>query len=553
MRENPKEAETTAHRLMLKAGLVRMLGAGIYSYLPLGWKVLQNIATIVREEMNRIGGVEFFLPVLSPSDIWEESGRWDSFGDELFRLKDRKGRSLCLSPTHEEIITHLARQNIKSYKELPQIWYQIQTKFRDEPRPRSAVVRARQFIMKDSYTMDTDEDGLNRSYNLHFEAYTKIFTRCGLDFFSVEASGGVMGTGKSEEFMVPCASGEDRVVRCTSCNYRANLVISDSKPVEFKSEDLNLKEVSTPGKKTVEEVSSFLKVPSHRLMKSLLYTNNNKPIFILIRGDYEAAEEKIKRHFGEAIRQATEEEILNTCKADAGFIGPVGLENIEIYADTAFCKKYGFITGANKNNYHLTGVTPERDFKVKEYIDLKLSHRGDRCIHCNGELEFINAIEVGHIFQLGKKYSISMGATFGSKDGARLPIVMGSYGIGLERIMASAIETFADSDGICWPLSIAPFKVIVVPLDSKELLEAALNIYKKLLQEGIEVLLDDRDQTPGVKFKDADLIGIPFRITVGERYREKNKVELYDRREKKTVYLSLEDMQRRIGEICSIE
>ncbi|KPJ51222.1 hypothetical protein AMJ40_00505 [candidate division TA06 bacterium DG_26] len=544
LKENPKEASTPSHVLMLKSGLIRPLASGIYSYLPLGWRVLKNITSIIREEMDRIGGQEFFLPMLSSKEIWEETRRWQDFGDELFRLKDRKQRELCLAPTHEEIITHIARSEIRSYRDLPQIWYQIQTKFRDEPRPRSAVLRARQFIMKDSYSLDADEEGLNASYEAHREAYERILQRCGLKYFCVEASSGVMGGGKSEEFMVPCEYGEDRMVRCTNCGYKANLEIARSTAAEYDFEDTRVKEIHTPAVRTVEEVSEFLQVPKARLMKSLLYMNERGPAFVLIRGDHEASEAKVQSVLGCEARSASAEEVLELLNANIGFIGPYKVERVPVYADLALRGKKGFVTGANRDDYHVIGLNPERDLRVTQWTDLRRVDGGDTCVNCGAALELFSAIEVGHIFQLGTKYSRSMRATYLDKEGKEQAIVMGSYGIGLERIMGACIELYHDSDGMSWPIAIAPFKVVVVPLNmsDKKSRELGERIYVEFDARGMDVLLDDRDGSPGFKFKDADLIGIPFRITIGEKSLKEDKVEIYERRTREVTKVSPKDV-----------
>ena len=554
LKESPREASNPCHSLMLKSGLIKPLASGIYSYLPLGWRVLKNIASIIREEMDRIGGQEFFLPILSPRELWDETGRWEEIGDELFKLKDRKRRELCLAPTHEEIITHIARSEIRSYRDLPQIWYQIQTKLRDEPRPRGAVLRARQFIMKDSYSLDIDEEGLDKSYEAHRDAYTRILNRCGLKFICTEASSGLMGGERSEEFMVPCEYGEDRMVSCADCGYRANLEIARSRTGDYDFEDAEVKQVHTPGVRTVEEVSEFLGVPKARLMKSLLYMGENGPAFVLIRGDHEANEARIKAILGNEARPASADEVLNLLGANVGFIGPYDVEAIPIYADLALRKKKGFVTGANRNDYHLTGVNPERDLKVADWADLRRVEEGDVCVKCGNPLKLFNAIEVGHIFQLGTKYSLSMGATYLDKEGKERPIVMGSYGIGLERIMGACIEIYRDGNGISWPISVAPFKVVVVPLNMTDGRSRELGdqIYAGLRANGMEVLLDDRDSSPGFKFKDADLIGIPYRVTIGEKSLKEDKVEIYERKTGEVSKACPEDVVERVERlVCS--
>ncbi len=554
LKENPKEASNPSHILMLKSGLIKPLSSGIYSYLPLGWRVLKNIASVIREEMDRIGGQELLLPILSSRELWDETGRWEEFGDELFKLKDRKERELCLAPTHEEIITCIARSEIKSYRNLPQIWYQIQTKFRDEPRPRCGVLRARQFLMKDSYSLDVDEEGLDKSYESHRDAYGRILDRCGLKYFCVEASSGVMGGGKSEEFMVPCEYGEDRMVSCSRCGSKANLEIAQSKAKDYDFEDTEVKEIHTPGVRTVEEVSGFLGVPRARLMKSLLYVSDNGPAFVLIRGDHEASEQKILAVLGQETRQASAEEVVDLLGANVGFIGPYKVEKIPVYADLSFKGKKGFVTGANRDDYHIIGVNPDRDLKITEWTDLRKVNADDLCVNCGVSLKFFNAIEVGHIFKLGNKYSLSMKAVYLDRDGREKPIVMGSYGIGLERIMGACVETYHDGDGISWPISIAPFKVLVVPLNMVDARSRELGdeIYAGFKSRGVEVLLDDRDSSPGFKFKDADLIGVPYRVTIGEKSLREDKLEIYNRRTKEVTKVSPQDVVERVEKlVCS--
>lgn len=528
LKETPAEAETPGHQLMLRAGLIRPLAAGVYSYLPLGWRVLLKAANIIREEMDGIGGQEFFLPALNPIEIWEQTGRAEGFGDDMFRLRDRKGRQLCLAPTHEEIIGHIVRSELRSYRDLPQIWYQIQTKFRDEPRPRSAVLRARQFIMKDSYSLDVDEAGLDRSYQSHLEAYKRIFTRCGLDFFIVGASSGLMGGTGSQEFMVASPSGEDTAALCDRCGYAANIEVASSIAERLEIQDADPVEVYTPGKRSIEEVSRFLGLPSERLMKSLMYMADDEPVAILLRGDHEANESKLASIFGTKFRPARPEEVLALAKANIGFIGPMGLEGVRTVADLALKDQGGFTTGANKDDYHIKGIFPGRDFPVHSYEDVRTVKGGEGCPNCGQPLRVGAAIEVGHIFKLGTKYSESLGATFLDAKGEKRPIVMGSYGIGLERIMASAIEQNHDEHGIVWPLSIAPYQIHILPVNPfhDETSQVAEELYRGLLAVGCEVLIDDRNERAGAKFKDADLIGIPIRVTIGQRGLEEGKVEI---------------------------
>jgi prolyl-tRNA synthetase len=547
LKENPADAEVASHILMLRAGMIRPLAAGVYSYLPLAWRVLKRIEKIVREEMDRIGAQELFLPVLSGSELWEETGRWEDFGDELFRLRDRKGRPMCLAPTHEEIITDIARREIRSYRDLPQMWYQIQTKFRDEPRPRSAVLRARQFIMKDSYSLDVDEAALDRSYQLHYGAYRRIFDRCGLSYFVAGAASGLMGGSGSQEFLVPSPAGEDAVVTCQTCGYAANLEIAVGRPSEKGFPDRPLEQVHTPGQRTVDQVSGFLSVEPSQLMKSLLYVADGSPVLVLVRGDHEVSEAKLRTVLGASVRPAEPDEVLAATGANIGFIGPVGLTGVRIIADESLRDGKGYVSGANQDDFHVIGIHVGRDFDPEEFRDVRAVLDGDGCPEGDGELRVQRAIELGHIFKLGTKYSASLGATFSDKDGAERPIVMGSYGIGLERIMAAVIEQQHDDDGIVWTSSVAPYDVLVLPVnvDHDETMRVSESVYNALVESGFEVLLDDRDERPGSKFKDADLIGIPVRVTVGERGLASGKIEV---RVRKTG----EEILAAPGEVASV-
>ena len=526
LKEVPREAINKSHILLLRGGFIKAITSGIYSYLPLGWRVIKKIVLIVREEMDRIGAQELLLPALTPASIWEETGRWEEFGGEMFRLKDRKGRDYALAPTHEEIMTELARRHIKSYRDMPQIWYQIQMKYRDEIRPRGAVLRARTFIMKDSYSFDVDEEGLNNSYSLHYDAYTRIFERVWLKTTVVSASSGLMGGSQSHEFMVESDAGEDVIVVCPKCGYSANMEVANLLPSHVHFPSGSLEKVHTPVGGSVKEISEFLSVPPHLLMKSLLYMDeNNAPFFVVIRGDYDVNEEMLVKKLGN-VRQASPDEIRELTGASAGYISPVGL-NIPVYVDRSLLNGRGLVSGANEDFYHYTGIDIERDLKITAYIDVRTPKEGDLCPECRGEVEIKRSIELGHIFKLGTKYSKAMGATFTDANGQSKPIVMGSYGIGIERIMATAIELYSDENGIIWPDPIAPFDVLVIPLDIRDV--KALEISRKMvniLEETYEVLFDDRDVGPGFKFKDADLIGIPIRVVVGPRGLKEGKVEV---------------------------
>src|SRR4051794_30899434 len=534
LRETPAEAEVISHKLLLRAGYVRQLSAGIYSYLLLAQRSLLKIQTIVREEMNAIGGQEILLPALNPAEVWQESGRWDIMGENLFRLKDRWKRDFCLAMTHEEVVTTIARGELRSYKQLPQVWYQIQTKFRDEPRPKSGLLRVRQFIMKDAYTFDIDAAGLDRAYNDQYGAYCRIFDRCGLEYVVVEADSGAMGGSQSHEFMVRSDAGEDIVVHCRNCGYAANLEKAVSKPSELSQPDpegdLTPEEFHTPGFKTIAEVSAFTKLPEASQMKSLVMVTDDTPVLIMVRGDHQLSETKLAGALkATEIRPAHPHEIVKWFSASAGSLGPVGVKNIRVLADVALQGRRNMIAGANRDDYHLRNVTPGKDF-TPEFFDLREVTEGDVCMKCGGPLELGKAIELGHIFKLGYRYSESMGLRVLGEDGKEVTPIMGSYGIGIERILTCAIELFHDKDGIKIPPAIAPFSVVLTPVNYGDALqrEAVDLLYQECRKNGIDVLLDDRDERPGVKFKDADLIGIPFRVVAGKKIGE-GKVELVDR------------------------
>jgi prolyl-tRNA synthetase len=528
LREKPRHSENASHSLSIRAGLIRPLISGVYSYLPLGQLVLSRIMEITREEMNRIGAQELSLPSLSPGDLWKKTGRWEEWGEEMFKFKDRKNRDLCLAPSHEEIIAEIACKEIQSYKNLPQIWYQVGAKYRDEPRPRGGVLRVREFIMKDSYSMDTDMEGLKKSYELHRQAYCQIFKRCGLDFEIVQADSGVMGGGLSEEFMVPSPGGEDSIAVCKECDYRASFATARTKTVVTQTqEEESLAKVHTPVKGTVDEISKFLKVPKSRLMKSLLFFEDKEAVFVLLRGDHELSTDKLAT-IGD-LRIADPGEIKDLTGAEPGYISPIGL-SIRTIADHSLHGQKGLITGANEDEYHYTGVDTERDLQVDQWIDVEIPNPGDPCAECGAPLMVQEAIEIGHIFNLGTKYSIPMGAYFLDDKGKRNPIIMGSYGIGIERLMATIIETHHDTDGIVWPMEIAPYKATVLPLnmENPEIRDTAEKIWLELRKK-TEVIIDDRDEPPGVKFRDAMLVGIPWQIIIGDRSIKTGNVEAKSR------------------------
>ena len=551
LRENPAEAEVVSHRLLLRAGYIRQLAAGIYSYLYLAQRSLLKIAAIVREEMDAMGAQEFLLPALNPAELWKESGRWAVMGDNMFRLKDRFGRELCLGMTHEEVMTSVARGELRSYKQLPQIWYQIQTKFRDEPRPKSGLLRVRQFLMKDSYSFDMDAAGLDASYEKHRLAYCRIFDRCGLEYMAVEADSGPMGGSQSQEFMVASAAGEDLVARCAKCGYAANLEKAVSAPAVSAAESEvaagKPEEVHTPGQKTIAEVSAFLGVAETELAKSVVMAVDGKPVLAMLRGDHTLNEAKFAAAVGAAeFRAALPEEIRRWFGADPGSLGPVGVTNMRVLADEALKGRRNWITGANRDDYHLRNVTPGVDFQA-EFKDLRQVAEGDGCVNCGTPLEIVKTVEVGHIFKLGYKYSGSMGLKVLDEAGAEVTPIMGSYGIGIERILTAAIELYHDADGMALPTAIAPFEVVITPVNGGDAAQrkAAEDLYAECRGRGIDALLDDRDERPGVKFKDADLIGIPYRIVVGKKLKQ-GLVEVVERRTRQASDVPLADAAARV-------
>ncbi len=544
LREEPAEAEVESHKLMLRAGMIRKVAAGIYTFLPLGVRVMHKVERIIREEMNRAGAQEVLMSCVLPADLWKESGRWEQYGRELLRIKDRHEREYCLGPTHEEMITDIARREIRSYRQLPVNLYQIQTKFRDEVRPRFGVMRAREFIMKDAYSFDADEEGAQKSYWQMFDAYAMIFRRSGLRFRAVEADTGLIGGSFSHEFMVLADTGEDVVASCGECDYAANLERAEvGRVVEEADEEIKgLERVDTPAQKSVEEVTEFLNVSPQRLVKTIIFDTGKEVIAALVRGDHEINESKLRRHLGALqMQMAGDELIADVTHAPKGFAGPVGLD-LKIIADYALEGMRNFVTGANEPDTHLINVNLERDFQVDEFTDIRLAKEGDPCPRCPGRLQMFRGIAVGQIFRLGTKYSEAMGATYLDPQGREKPLIMGCYGIGVGRTVAAAIEQNHDENGIIFPISIAPFHVLILPVNNKDaqIMRAAEDIYTLLQEKGVEVLLDDRDERPGVKFKDADLIGIPLRLTVGEKNLKKGKVEMKIRRSGEVVLVELE-------------
>jgi len=534
LRDDPADAEAISHKLLVRAGYIRQLSSGIYSLLPLGFRVCQKITAIVRTQMNEIGGQEFRLPAIHPAEIWERSGRWESMGDEMFRIKDRRGAGLALGMTHEEIFATVAGE-LRSYKQLPQIWYQIQTKFRDEPRPKSGMLRVREFTMKDSYSLDLEREGLDDAFGSHFNAYRKIFASCGLDSVAVEASSGAMGGSESIEFMVASDAGEDWIAVCGACGYAANTekATSGIAPVQDEPGPAAPQKFATPGVRTIADLADFEGgAPAERQVKTLIYSVAGESMLVLLRGDHNLVEQKLADGLGEAeLRPATDDEIRSLLGASPGSLGAVGVTGPKVAADLALRGRTNMHTGANEDDFHLSGVEVERDIAVDEWLDLREVNEGEACPMCDAPLGIAKTIEIGHIFKLGTRYSEAFGASVLDKNGSAKTIVMGSYGIGIERTMAAVVERHHDEAGIQWPLALAPFEVVVTVIKPKDVAttEAANALYDALIGEGVEVLLDDRDERPGVKFKDADLIGVPFRVTVGPKGLEEGKVELVRR------------------------
>ncbi len=551
-KETPSDAEVASHRLMLRAGLIRKVASGIYNYLPAGLRVLRKVEAIIREEMDRAGAQEVLMPAVIPAELWKESGRWDAYGKELLRFRDRADREFCLGPTHEEVITDLVRREVRSYRQLPLNLYQIQDKFRDEIRPRFGLMRGREFFMKDAYSFDADEEGAAGTYRKMYDAYCRIFRRMGLDFRAVEADTGAIGGSSSHEFMVIAESGEDAIVSCLDCDYSANVEKAEclpgipdavSPPVSGSP-----KKVSTPGKRTIEEVSAFLGVPPALLIKTLLFETDGGDVAVILSGNHEVNETKVKNHVGaDWVKLAGEERVREITGAPSGYAGPVGLP-VRVLADHSVRGIASGATGANEPDAHLLDVVPGRDFRPEEYADLRLVEKGDRCPRCSGTLHFSRGIEVGHVFRLGTKYSESLSATFLDAGGKERLIVMGCYGIGVGRTAAAAIEQHHDPDGIRWPISIAPFEVCVLPVNMKHagLVREAERVAEELSVRGTEVLFDDRDERPGIKFKDADLVGIPLRVTFGEKNFEGGFAEIRDRNTGKTDRVGISTIVDRI-------
>lgn len=534
LREVPAEAEVVSHKLMLRAGMMRKAASGVYTYMPLAWRVLKKIKNIVQEEMDAKGAQELMLPIMQPAEIWRETGRWDVYGEEMFRLKDRHGREFCLGPTHEEIITTLVRGDVRSYRQLPLNLYQIQNKYRDEIRPRFGLMRGREFIMKDAYSFDRDEAGLDKTYQQMYDAYSRIFSRCGLEFRPVEADSGAIGGSSTHEFMVIAEAGEAAIVYCTACDYAANTEKAECLPLPgSEAELLAVQEVETPQQRSIDQVAGFLQVSPKQCLKTMLYVADEKIVAVIVRGDHEVNEIKLRNYLNcSHLDMAVPEQVEKATGAPLGFAGPVGLANIPVLVDFAATTVKNAVCGANKAETHLINVNLGRDYNPRAVLDLRVITEEDVCPRCQGEIKFARGIEVGQVFKLGTKYSASLDCTFLDEKGQGKPIVMGCYGIGVSRTMAAAIEQNYDANGIIWPAAIAPYHVVIVPVSTKDQAQMALaeKVYEALQQAGVETVLDDRDERPGVKFKDADLIGYPIRITVGAKCIAENVLEVKVRR-----------------------
>ncbi len=558
LKETPTEAEVISHRLLLRAGFIRKLTSGVYTYLPLGLASIRKVEQIVREEMNRAGAQELLMPIMQPADLWKESGRWEKYGPELLRFTDRHDRESCLGPTHEEVITDLVRREIHSYRDLPVNLYQIQTKFRDEIRPRFGLMRSREFIMKDGYSFDASEKGAELTYKKMYDAYHRIFKRCGLSFRAVEADTGTIGGSFSHEFMVLADTGEDTLAICKHCSYAANMEKAAVQAPEKPGEEvkfLPLQKIETPGKKKVEVVCDFLGISPKELVKTMVYLADGDPVAVLVRGDHEVQPVKLKNMLGAVdVELADEKQVFDITGVPSGYLGPIGLK-IPVAADQEVAAMANFTVGANEKNYHIQNANIPRDFKVFQVVDLRQVTEEDRCPSCGGDLELTKGIEVGHIFKLGDSYSKALKATFQDSNSEEQNFIMGCYGIGVSRTIAAAIEQNHDEHGVIFPLPLAPFQAIILNLDPKneEITGAAESFYRKLQQEGLEVLLDDRDERPGIKFKDADLIGIPYRITIGKRFAQEGEVEVRTRKDGQTKSLSLNETAAEVVNAIQIE
>jgi prolyl-tRNA synthetase len=554
LREAPTEAENTSHQLLVRAGMIAQEAAGVYSYLPLGWRALKKIENVIRDEMDKAGGQELMLPVLQPFELWQRSGRDVSFGKSLFTLTDRKEHTLALGPTHEEVIADLVHRYVQSYRDLPLLLYQIQTKLRDEPRPRGGLLRVREFIMKDLYSFDADQAGLHESYQKMCQAYKSIYARLSLPALMIEADSGAIGGKDSHEFMILTEDGEDEVICCSNGDYAANAEKAQFVKTRINAESLlPLEEIATPTTKTIEEVAGFVGVPSSQTLKAVFYFSDGEFVFVLIRGDLEVNETKLRNALKcSELRLATEAEV-NGAGLVAGFASPIGVKRVKLVADDSITLGSNFVVGANKSGYHFRNANYPRDFQVDLMTDIALARAGDCCPKCRGKLSSSRGIEVGHVFKLGTFISERFGASFLDTDGKSHPIVMGSYGIGLGRLLAAIVEQSHDDKGIIWPLCVAPYQVYLCPLSlaKSAVPPTAEKLYQELQKEGIEVLFDDRDDSPGVKFNDADLLGIPLRLTLSPRTLQSQSIEAKWRTEKETRLLPLDNLAARVNKLLN--
>jgi prolyl-tRNA synthetase len=543
LRETPAEAEVVSHQLMLRAGMIRKAAGGVYTYMPLALRILRKIESIVRQEMDAKGGQELLMPIIQPAEMWQETGRWNVYGDEMFRLKDRHNRDFCLGPTHEEMITTLVRSDVRSYRQLPLKLYQIQNKYRDERRPRFGLMRGREFIMKDLYSFDKDEDGLNKTYNDMYEAYTNVFNRCGLTFRAVEADAGAIGGSGTHEFMVIADAGEAAIVYCSKCDYAANVEKAELKPIQMPEEVLKtLTTVDTPGTKSIEAVTALLGICADNTIKTIVYNTDKGIVLALVRGDHEVNEIKVQNIVDcLTIELADEKIITEVLGSNSGFIGPVGTKCSMVVADTTVMNLYNAVCGANSVDQHYINVNPKRDFTPTKIADIRLIGENDPCPHCALPVQTARGIEVGQVFKLFTKYSKALKATYLDDNGREAPMVMGCYGIGVSRTMAAAIEQHNDESGIVWPAAIAPYHVVIVPISTKDEVQMSLanTIYQDLNACGIEAVFDDRNERPGVKFKDADLIGYPLKVTVGPKATNESVIEVKVRRTGEVFYFDV--------------
>lgn len=539
LREMPADAEIMSHKLMLRAGMIRKVGNGLYTYLPLARRVIRKIEAIIHEEMESIGAQEVMMPIVQPAEIWQESGRWDVYGKEMFRLSDRHQRNYCLGPTHEELVTTLVHMDVSSYKQMPLTLYQIQNKYRDEVRPRFGLMRSREFIMKDAYSFDVSQEGLDAQYQAMYDAYTRVFTRCGLSFRPVEADSGAIGGSGSHEFMAFADAGEAAVVRCTQCAYAANLEAaippSVQQNAEIGAQAKPIEKVATPNAKTIEAVATVLQMPVEQTIKAVIFAAGDTVIVAMVRGDADVNDVQVGKQFGLVDPEMADHEALERVGLVAGYISPVGLQqsdHLKIVVDEAVMQMDDAVCGANEEGFHYIHVCPARDFTDVEGSVIRLITESDGCPHCGGKLEFVRGIEVGQVFKLGTKYSEALDATYLNENGKSMPMIMGCYGIGVSRTMAAAIEQNFDADGIIWPTALAPYQAVVVPVNGKDetLMQAARTLYDQLCANGVETVLDDRNERAGIKFKDADLIGYPLRITVGKTFTANETVEVKIRR-----------------------